>query len=128
MRKDKKMYRLGVTLAVGAALVLAWLSLGVGIIGSDGDPANVMYFGVIAIGVIGTLIARFRPLGMSRALLVTALAQASVGAIAVAGRMGYPASGPLELVILNGFFVALFIGSAMLFRRADERGTQRGTV
>ena len=65
-------------MAVVAALLLVWLSLGVGIIGKDGDPAIVMYFGVLAIGIAGALIARLRPLGMTRALLATALAQALV--------------------------------------------------
>jgi hypothetical protein len=32
--------------------------------------------------------------------------------------LGSPESGPLEIVALNGFFVALFVGSAWLFRRA----------
>jgi hypothetical protein len=69
-------------------LLLVWLSLGVGIIGQDGDPANAMYFGVLAVGIVGALIARFRPGGMSRALLATALAQATVGAIALVGGLG----------------------------------------
>ena len=99
-------------------MLLFWLSVGVGIIGQDGDPANIMYFGVLAIGVAGALFARFRPLGMARALIVTALAQALVGAIALFGGLGRPYSGPAELMLLNGFFVALFIGSAWLFRRA----------
>ena len=60
-------YRFASGVAVGAAFILVWLSLGVGIIGRDGDPANLMYFGVLAVGIIGTLIARFRPGGMARA-------------------------------------------------------------
>ena len=115
---DRTAYRSAVLLAIAAAMLLFWLSVGVGIIGQDGDPANIMYFGVLAIGVAGALFARFRPLGMARALIVTALAQALVGAIALFGGLGRPYSGPAELMLLNGFFVALFIGSAWLFRRA----------
>jgi hypothetical protein len=74
-------YRAAVGVALGAALILVWLSLGVGIIGRDGDPANLMYFGVLAVGVIGALVSRLRPLGMARALFATALAQTSVAAI-----------------------------------------------
>jgi hypothetical protein len=47
-----------------------------GIIGQDGDPANMMYFGVLAVGITGAVIARFRPAGMARALIAMALAQA----------------------------------------------------
>jgi len=121
-------YRAAVGVALAAALILVWLSLGVGIIGRDGDPANLMYFGVLAVGIIGALIARFRPRGMARALFVTALAQTAVAVIALIAGLGYPWSGPLELSLLNGFFVALFVGSAWLFRRATHGRPERGAV
>ena len=111
-------YRSAVGIALGAAVMLVWLSLGVGIIGADGDPANLMYFGVLAVGVIGAILARLRPHGMARALLAMALAQFAVAAIALIARLGLPYSGPAELVLLNGFFIACFAGSAWLFRRA----------
>ena len=121
MRSDSRSrssYRLAVALAILTALLLVWLSLGVGIIGKDGDRANIMYFGVLAVGVIGALGARLRPQGMALALLAMALAQTLVGLIAIFGGLGRPWSGPLELLLLNGFFVAAFCGSAWLFRRA----------
>ncbi len=111
-------YRSAVGVAVLAALLLVWLSLGVGVIGRDGDPANVMYFGVVGVGIVGALVARFRPRGMASALYVTAVAQALVALIALFAGLGRPWSGPLELVGLNGMFIALFVGSAWLFRRA----------
>ena len=77
-----------------------------------------MYLGVNAVGLVGAGIARFRPRGMARALFATAIAQASFGAYAVQAGLGRPWSGPLELLLLNGFFVALFALSARLFRRA----------
>ena len=119
--KTDNSYRFAVGVSLAAALILVWLSLGVGIIGRDGDPANIMYLGVIAVGIIGALIARFRSRGMSRALLAMALAQTAVAAIALAAGLGLPYSGPLELTLLNGFFVAMFVGSAWLFRRAADR-------
>lgn len=121
-------YRFAAGVALAAALILVWLSLGVGIIGRDGDPANLMYFGVLAVGIIGALVARFRPLGMARALFATALAQTSVAVIALVAGLGYPWSGPLELSLLNGFFVALFVGSAWLFRRAAHVRPERGAA
>lgn len=87
---NNTMYRFAAGVEIVAALILVWLSLGVGIIGRDGDPANLMYFGVLAIGIIGSLIARFRPRGMSRALFATALAQTSVATIALTAQLGYP--------------------------------------
>ena len=55
---------------------------------------------------------------MARALFAMALAQTLVGGIALIAWLGYPWSGPLELTILNELFVALFVGSAWLVRRA----------
>lgn len=111
---------LAMGLALAAALLLAWLSLGVGIIGADGDPANRMYFGVLAVGAAGALAARFRPCGMAWALLAMALAQALVGVYALAAGLGRPWSGPLELALLNGFFVVLFLAAAWLFKQATQ--------
>ena len=111
-------YRLAVGLAVGAALILIWLSLGVGIIGRDGDPANRIYFGVVAVGILGAVVARFRPEGMARALYTMALLQAVVAAVALIAELGEPFSGPLEVSALNAFFVAMFVGAGWLFRRA----------
>ena len=121
-------YRLAAGVALAAAFLLVWLSLGVGIIGADGDPANAMYFGVLAVGLLGALLARFRPWGMARALLAMALAQAAVLAIALVAGLGRPWSGPLELLVLNGFFVALYVGSAWLFLRAARGRIGHGTA
>ncbi|HYX36833.1 MAG TPA: hypothetical protein VE954_27310 [Oligoflexus sp.] len=122
MKKSNTPYRFAVGIALASAMILVWLSLGVGIIGRDGDPANIMYFGVLAVGIIGALMVRFRPLGMARTLLAMALAQTLVAVIALTAGLGRPWSGPLELSILNGAFVGLFVGSALLFRcAANER-------
>jgi len=120
-----KPYRLAVGVALAAALLLVWLSLGVGIIGADGDPANAMYFGVLAVGIVGALIARFRSAGMARALFATAVAQALVFLIALGAGLGEPYSGPLELLCLNGFFIAMFLGSAWLFQQAARGRLER---
>jgi hypothetical protein len=41
-----------------------------------------------------------------------------VAAIALIAGLGAPESGPLEILGVNGLFVALFVGSAWLFQRA----------
>lgn len=112
------MYRAALGVAVIAACLLVWLSLGVGIIGKDGDPANRMYFGVLAVGIVGAALARFRAKGMARALLATAFAQAAVAGVAIVGGLGRPWSGPAELLVLNAFFVVAFAGASWLFVRA----------
>ena len=115
-------YRAAVGVALAAAFILVWLILAVGVIGDTGDPADLMYAGVLAVGITGAIIARFQPEGMARALLATALAQALVAVIAlIAGKHQAPISSVFEILGLNGFFVALFIGSAWLFRHAASR-------
>jgi predicted lysophospholipase L1 biosynthesis ABC-type transport system permease subunit len=118
MRTYNTAYRFAVVVALAAALLLVWINLAVGVIGTEDDLANLMYIGVLAVGIIGAIIARFRPHGMARALFATALAQASVAVIALIFGLGSPWSGPGEILALNGFFVALFLGSAWLFRNA----------
>ena len=118
MNPHPRTYGCALGLALAASLLLVWLSLGVGLIGKDGDPANRWYFGVLAVGALGALLARFRARGMARALLAMALAQALIAGVALAAGWGRPWSGPLELSLLNGGFIALFVGSAWLFRRA----------
>ena len=111
-------YRAAVGLALGSALLLGWVNGAVGIIGSEDNKANLMYGGVVLVGAIGAVIVRFRPEGMARVLFATALAQTLVAVLALVGRMGSPYSGPLEILTINGFFVALFVGSARLFWKA----------
>ncbi|MYA63258.1 MAG: hypothetical protein F4022_09020 [Gemmatimonadetes bacterium] len=120
---NRTAYRYAFALALGASFLLAWVSPGVGLIGADGDPANAMYIGVFAVGGIGALVSRLRPLGMARTLVGMAIAQAAVAAIALFGGLGRPWSGPLEIILSNGFFIALFLGSAWLFRRAATAST-----
>ena len=119
-------YRAAVGVALAAALLLVWLNLAVGIIGTEDDRANLMYIGVLAVGIIGAIIARFRPHGMARALLATALAQALVAVVVLIFGLGLPWSPPVEILALNGFFVALFVGSALLFRYAGRKQTPAG--
>ncbi len=111
-------YRAAVGLALGSVLLLGWVNAAVGIIGSEDNEANLMYGGVLVVGAIGAIIARFKPEGMARVLFAMALAQTLVAVIALVGRLGSPYSGPLEIVTINGFFVALFVGSAVLFSKA----------
>jgi hypothetical protein len=77
---------------------------------------------VLAVGIIGAIIARFQPHGMARALFATALAQALVAVIArIAGMQRASYSSVSEILGLNGFFVALFVGSAWLFRLREGK-------
>lgn len=123
-------YRAAVGIAVAAALLLTWINLAVGIIGSEDNPANLPYLIVPAVALIGAIVARFRPRGMARAMFATAAFLALIPAIALlTGRLQFgPAEEPpgaLGVLALNALFAVLFVASALLFRRAGAREKER---
>jgi hypothetical protein len=126
---DNSAYRAAVGVALAAAFILLWMNLAVGIIGSEDNPTNLMYGGVLAVGMIGAIIARFQPSGMARALSATALAQALVAVIALTAGLGSTGpSWPGEILLLTGFFAALWFLSAWLFRKAVRKQTSAGSA
>jgi hypothetical protein len=121
MKTTNIYYRLAVGVALATVLFLIWGVGALGINGEGGRPDR-MYAGVLAVGAIGTVIARLRPRGMALALLATALAQALVAVIAlVAGVQHTEGASVAEILGLNGMYAALFSLSAWLFRRAAEQ-------
>lgn len=112
-------YRAGMGLALASALLLIWGNLALGIIGSEDHPANRMYFGVLAMAVIGAVLSRLQAQGMARALFAAALAQVFVTVIALAAWKDLEV---FEVLVLNAFFAALWAGSAALFLLAGRAG------
>ena len=106
-----KAYRLAVGIALVGAFLLTWVNLAVGIIGNEENSANLMFFAIPAVGIVGALIVRFESRGMARALVATAIAQAFVSVIALIAGWGYT-------FVLTGFFIIFWLTSAQLFRKA----------
>lgn len=128
-KRGNSAYRSAVGVALAAAFILVWVNGAVGVIGDEHNDANLMYGGVLAVGIIGAFIARFQPHGMARALFATALAQALVAAFALIAGMG--STGPIwtqDILILTGFFAALWLLSAWLFRRAAREEPEQGAA
>ena len=95
-------YRAAVGVALVAVLFLVW-----GDFVQAADDVNrdaMMYLWVPLVGIICAAVARFRPAGMARALLVTALAQALVLAILLAIR-----DPPWTWPVLRGFGMNAFL-------------------
>lgn len=113
-------YRAAVGLAVVATLLIVWMH---GALATEDDSPGLMFFGALGVGIIGAIIARFQPQGIALALFATALAQALVGVIAMIAWKQY-----FENLVLSGFFIALWIGSALLFRKAARVSHESGTV
>ena len=121
-KKASGPYRYAVGVALAAAFLLVWVNGAVGIIGSENNDANLMYVGVLAVAMIGALIARFHAPGMARAMYATALAQVLVAVIALVAGLG--SAGPIwprDVLALTAFFAALWLGSAWLFRKAARQ-------
>ena len=100
----------GVAVAVGASFLLVWINLAVGIIGGEDAPANLMYFGVVAVAIVASLIAGSDPRGLARAMCAAAIAEALV-AIAVVV-MGF---GDWRSIALSVSFVVPWLAAAALF-------------
>ena len=119
-------YRLGVGLAIAGLALLLWGVMAMGVIGMEGDPFDLLYFAVLAVGILGSVIVRFEPSGMVRVLLAMAAAQAAITVIALlVGKQESPVSSVAEIVGLNAAYVGLYLAAAWLFRRAARQQPPR---
>jgi hypothetical protein len=107
-------YRLGAGLAIATAVFLVWANLALGIIGSENDPANDLYLGVLAVLLAGAAIARLRPRAMGYVLIATAVTQLAIGLYALLAGLDHGLQ-------IDAAFAALWLGSAWLFRLARRQ-------
>lgn len=119
-------YRFAVGLGLVTGLMLVWINGAVGLIGSEDNPANLLYAGVLAVGAMGAMLARLKPWGMARALGATALAQFLVPVVAVIFWREDFSPGEMPVFALNFCFVLLFSGSAFLFWLAGKKARDAG--
>ena len=103
-------YRAGAAAALAAAFLTVWVNGAVGMIGSEDNGYNLLFLGVIALALAGSIVARFRASGMALAMVVAAASQAGLGLFGIAAdlRGGIFATG----------FAAIWLLSAVLFRTA----------
>lgn len=122
-------YKAAVGVAMLAAFFLVWGNFVQS--ADDVNPAALIYLAVPLLGIIGSAIARFQPAGMARVLFATALAQAV--ALAIVLMIRNPQVTPWTAGVLRGFggnafFALLFVGSALLFRKAAREESAPGTM
>lgn len=121
--------RAGLALAAGTALFLLWAIGALGVIGAEGDPADLMYLGVLGIAVGGAVGSGLAPSGMARAMGATVLAQGLVVVIALlAGEHRSPVTSVAEIVGVNAMFMVLFGAAALLFRFAARHRPAGGSA
>ena len=73
-------YRAGAALGVIGVFLTVWVNGAVGMIGSEGNPYNLLFGIVLLVALGGAIGARFQPAGMMRAMMAAGVAQLVIGA------------------------------------------------
>lgn len=109
-------HRAAMVLATGAGFLTVWVNMAVGIIESELNDWNLLFFAVLAIGAVGALVVRFRAAGMATVMLTMAVAQVAVGVVAVfVSQPGHPEGWIFSVVL-----AVAWLGCAALFRLATR--------
>jgi hypothetical protein len=107
-------YRAAVVAAVACGFLQLWITLAVGIIGSEDNPANWTYIAMVLLALAAAAVTLGRPRPLARAMVCMAAAQIVFTAAHLAGGN---VTVPIDL-----FFTALWILSGRLFARAADQG------
>jgi hypothetical protein len=115
-------FAVGTGFAIAAGLLLAWMNAAVGIAGSEDNPVNLGFFGLVAMAGVGAFASEGRARGLSRTMACVAGLQVMLGAIVATGpvAVGEPFGGG-GLFALNGGFALLWLIAAIAFARAQSR-------
>ncbi len=108
-RSTNTAYRAAAGIAILTGFLTVWVNLAVGMIGSENNPYNLLFAGVLAIAVFGAAFARLQAKGMALAMAAAALAQAAVAGVALVA--GWVVGGAL----FSAAFAAPWLLSAALF-------------
>jgi len=108
-------YKAGVGLALVAGFALAWSNMVH--VADSGNPANLWYYSVLAVGAVGAGLARLDARGLALTLFVMAATLALIAVMLPSG--GAPPYMARNMAIGHAVFVALFTASGLLFRHAS---------
>jgi hypothetical protein len=110
-------YRIAMAAALGTTFLMIWANLAVGLIGSGPHAGNLMYLGVIVVGVIGTIFSRFTSVGLERTMYAMSFSIVILAIIALLANMDeYAGSSVKEIIMVNAFFALLYAIAGLLFR------------
>ncbi len=110
-------YKAGVGVALVAGFALGWSNM-VHVADSE-NPALLVYYSVLVVGLIGAWLARLEARGLARTLFVMA---AILALIALMLPSGAPPDFAQRQAIGHGVLVVLFTASGLLFRHASVAG------
>ena len=106
-------YRAAVGFALAAAFLILWANGAVGMIGDEGGGYTQLFYGVIAVALVGAVAARFRSGPMALAMLAAGLAHLGV---AVGGLPADPRGAAISAGLAGPWLL-----SALLFRLAARQ-------
>src|SRR5690606_8891261 len=115
-------YKLAVAITCASALFLVWANLAVGLIGSENNSVNLIYFVMVLVAFIAAVITKFRADSMAYIMFSMAGFQV-LSALIILASVGInnPEYNTDNLVIYNGvhgFFTVQFILAGLLYRKA----------
>ena len=115
-------YKAAVGLALVAGFVLGWATM---VHMSETEKlVNLVYFGVLAVGAVGAVLARLEARGMALAMFAMAAALAVAWVITQVLSSDTPAGPVWTVGAMHGGFVLLFAAAGLLFRHARVEGSK----
>lgn len=118
-KMNARAYKAGVGLALVTGFALGWSNM-VHVADSE-NPANLVYYSVLAMGAVGACLARLKARGLALTLFVMA---ATLALIAVMLPSGAPPEMAQRMAVGHAVYVVLFTASGLLFRRASLAGSR----
>jgi hypothetical protein len=112
-------YRAGAACALAAGFLLVWINGAVGMIGSEGNPNNLLFGLVLLVALLGAVAARFRAASMALVMAAAGLVYILLVPIVV-----MRSDVPVETreIVLTLLFAGPWFVSAALFRKAAKAG------
>ncbi len=123
-RRSSKLrsYRAAALIAAIGAFLMVWSNAAVGIIGNEENGANMLFYGVLAVPLLGALFSRLRARGMVIALFATFAAQLIVAAVALLLDLGADGpSWPRDILTMTSVFCVFWLVSGWLFNHAARQ-------
>lgn len=110
-------HRLGIAIAALGGFLTVWINGAVGMLGSENEPTNLIFIGLVGVAIVASFLVWFRPGGMRWIMAVLSAGQFAVGI--VAGLWTMPGHG-VEWGVL-AFFAIIWGASAACFHTAHRQ-------
>lgn len=117
-------YKAALGIAVFTSLFIVWSNLAVGIIGSEDNPVNLIYFVMLFAVIIGGVAVKFQPKGLSILMLAAAAAHGLIpfAAVLLIGTENIErfTREMNALIVIHLFIIMLWTISGLLFRYSAQ--------